>query len=187
MSEFSLISFVGISDFWVAFEVSKFESSFIVSFMLPDCNEKLVACFVLNFIFFKYSYVLQNFLFNAGSVSNWERFGRLIFKFAQYSPNRLFQQFQILLKLLYHFQQVFFLLWFNFSVKLRFISYLMNIEIIQKQPSRGVLKKRCFENMQQIYRSNFIEIKLRHRCSPVNLLRIFRTPFPKNTSGRLLL
>ena len=111
----------------------------------------------------------------------------MIFKFAQYSPNRLFQQFQILLKLLYHFQQVFFLLWFNFSVKLRFVSYLMNIEIIQKQPSRGVLKKRCFENMQQIYRSNFIEFKLRHRCSPVNLLRIFRTPFPKNTSGRLLL
>ena len=27
----------------------------------------------------------------------------------------------------------------------------------------------------------------RHRCSPVNLLHIFRTSFPKNTSGRLLL
>ena len=34
---------------------------------------------------------------------------------------------------------------------------------------------------------NFIEITLRHRCSPVNLLRIFRTPFPKNTSEGLLL
>ena len=34
---------------------------------------------------------------------------------------------------------------------------------------------------------NFIEIALRHRCSPVNLLHIFRTPFPWNTSGRLLL
>ena len=34
---------------------------------------------------------------------------------------------------------------------------------------------------------NFIEIALRHGCSPVYLLRIFRTPFPKNTSGRLLL
>ena len=34
---------------------------------------------------------------------------------------------------------------------------------------------------------NFIEITLRHGCSPVNLLHIFRTPFPKNTSGRLLL
>ena len=33
----------------------------------------------------------------------------------------------------------------------------------------------------------FIEIKLRDVCSPVNLLHIFRTPFLKNTSGRLLL
>ena len=34
---------------------------------------------------------------------------------------------------------------------------------------------------------NFIEITLRHGCSPVNLLHIFRTPFTKNTSERLLL
>ena len=34
---------------------------------------------------------------------------------------------------------------------------------------------------------NFIEIILPHGCSPVNLLHIFRTPFPKNTSERLLL
>ena len=36
---------------------------------------------------------------------------------------------------------------------------------------------------------NFIEITeitLQHGCSPVNVLHIFRTPFPKNTSGRLL-
>ena len=60
------------------------------------------------------------------------------------------------------------------------------------------LRKRCSENMQQIYRRipmpkcdfeqrNFIEITLRHRCSPVNLLYIYRTPFPKNNSGWLLL
>ena len=68
------------------------------------------------------------------------------------------------------------------------------------RPFIGVLKKRCSENIQQIYRrtprtksdfnnaaSNFIEIKVRHRCSPVNLLNIFRTPFSKNTSGWLLL
>ena len=30
--------------------------------------------------------------------------------------------------------------------------------------------------------SNFIEIALRHECSPVNLLHIFKTPFLKNTS-----
>ena len=35
--------------------------------------------------------------------------------------------------------------------------------------------------------SNFIEIALRHGCSLVNLLHIFRTPFLKTTSGGLLL
>ena len=34
---------------------------------------------------------------------------------------------------------------------------------------------------------NFIGIALRHGCSPVNLLDIFRTPFPKNISEWLLL
>ena len=70
----------------------------------------------------------------------------------------------------------------------------------QKQPSTGVLRKRCSENLQQIYwrtpmpkcdfnkvASNFIEITLRHWYFPVHLLHIFRTPFPKNTSGWLLL
>ena len=38
-----------------------------------------------------------------------------------------------------------------------------------------------------ISKSNFIEIALRHGYSPVNLLHIFRTPFLKNISGRLLL
>ena len=35
--------------------------------------------------------------------------------------------------------------------------------------------------------SNFFEITLRYGCFPVNLLHIFRTLFPKNTSGGLLL
>ena len=34
---------------------------------------------------------------------------------------------------------------------------------------------------------SFIEITLRHGSSPVNLLHIFRIPFPRNTSGWLLL
>ena len=34
---------------------------------------------------------------------------------------------------------------------------------------------------------NFIEITLRHGCSPVNVLHIFRTPLSENTSGWLLL
>ena len=58
------------------------------------------------------------------------------------------------------------------------LTYANDYTIIQKQPSRGV---HGFENMQQIYRrrsrskcdfndveSNFIEITLRHGCSPVN-------------------
>ena len=68
------------------------------------------------------------------------------------------------------------------------------LNIFQKQPFRGVLSKRCsigghpcqsviLINLQ----SKFIEITLRHRCSPVNLLHIFRTSFSKNPSGWLLL
>ena len=67
----------------------------------------------------------------------------------------------------------------------------------QKQPPRRVPRKSCSENMQQIYRRiptpkcdficNFIQITLRHGCSPANLLHIFRTPFPRNTFGWLLL
>ena len=44
--------------------------------------------------------------------------------------------------------------------------------------------------MQQIYTRTpmpIIEITLRHGCSTVNLLHIFRTPFPRNVSVWLLL
>ena len=53
--------------------------------------------------------------------------------------------------------------------------------------------------MQQIYRREpmpkcdfnkvalQLEITLRRGCFPMNLLHIFRTLFPKNSSGRLLL
>ena len=65
---------------------------------------------------------------------------------------------------------------------------------LQKQSSRGVLKicskftgeHPCRSIISIMLRSNFIEITLRHRCS-VNLMHIFRTSFPRNTSGRLLL
>ena len=71
---------------------------------------------------------------------------------------------------------------------------------IQKQPPRGVLRKRCPEDIQQIYRrtpmpkcdsnkfaKQLYEIALRHGCSPLNFLHIFRTPLTKNTSRWLLL
>ena len=54
------------------------------------------------------------------------------------------------------------------------------------QTWESTCKKSCSENMQQIYEktsvpeSNFIEIALRHGCSPVNLLHVFGTPFPRN-------
>ena len=38
----------------------------------------------------------------------------------------------------------------------------------------------------EVLQSKFIEIAFLHGCFPVNLLHIFRTPFPKNTSRRLL-
>ena len=69
----------------------------------------------------------------------------------------------------------------------------------QKQPSRGVLKKEvlkiyskftrehpCRSAISVKFQSNFSEIALRHGRSPINLLYIFRTPFPKNTSDGLL-
>ena len=67
---------------------------------------------------------------------------------------------------------------------------------MQKQLPRAVLKKKCSENIQQIYSRhpcrraisikelcNFIEIAVWHRCSPVNLLHNFRIHFPKNRSA----
>ena len=51
-------------------------------------------------------------------------------------------------------------------------------------------RKKSSEYMQQIYSRKpmpDIEITLWHGFSLVNLMHIFRTPFPKNTSGGLLL
>ena len=56
------------------------------------------------------------------------------------------------------------------------------------------VKKRVFSHKVSLWmkkefaisiklQSNFIEITLRHGCPPVNLLYIFKTLFPKNTSG----
>ena len=79
------------------------------------------------------------------------------------------------------------------------LSYAGDVEF-QKQPYRGVLRKSCSEICSKFtgehpYRNvisikllcNFTEIAFWHRCSPVSLLHIFRTPFAKNTSGGLLL
>ena len=56
------------------------------------------------------------------------------------------------------------------------VPYLGNDIIfkLQKQPSRGALRRKCSENMQQIYRRTPMP-----KCDPVNLLHIFRTHFLK--------
>ena len=86
------------------------------------------------------------------------------------------------------------------------------INYFQKKPARGVLKKRCSENMQQLYRTapmpkcDFNKVAKQLHWNQTlawvfsckfaayfqntffkNLLHIFRTLFLKNTSGRLLL
>ena len=48
---------------------------------------------------------------------------------------------------------------------------------------KGILRNFIKITLRQVYWNH--NITLRHGCSPVNLLGIFRTPFPKNTSERL--
>ena len=73
-------------------------------------------------------------------------------------------------------------------------------EVYRNSPSevflgKGVLKKSskltgehpCRSAISIKLQSNFIEIALSHECCPLNLLHIFRTPFPKNICGGLLL
>ena len=68
----------------------------------------------------------------------------------------------------------------------------MSVAHHQKQPSRGVLRKRCSENMKQIYRRtpmpkcDFNKIVLLWVFS-CKFTTYFRTPFYKNTYGGLLL
>ena len=58
---------------------------------------------------------------------------------------------------------------------------------ILKICSKSTGEQPCRSTLSVKLQSNFIEISLQHRCSPVNLLHIFRTHFYKNTSGWLLL
>ena len=67
----------------------------------------------------------------------------------------------------------------------------------QKQPFRGVVRKRCSENLQRIYRRTPMPKKDFNKvvkqlywnctlewifsCNTVNLLHVFRRPFSKNT------
>ena len=75
-----------------------------------------------------------------------------------------------------------------------FLRNALMIKIVNKLISlriKGVKMRKAVCKVSQISwnseAANFIDIALRHVGSPLNLLHIFRTPFPKNTSGGLLL
>ena len=85
-----------------------------------------------------------------------------------------------LVKLIFFLRQKFnFFDWFSIFDSIFFNSLQEKFLITGEHQCRSVIliKLLC----------NFMEIALRHGCSPVNLLNIFRTPFPKNTYGGLLL
>ena len=58
------------------------------------------------------------------------------------------------------------------SIKQRFL----------KKVSYRVCQKSIAQKIWKYVQSNFIKITLRHECSPVNLLHIFRAYFPRSTS-----
>ena len=74
--------------------------------------------------------------------------------------------------------------------------------IFRKQLDRRIIRKNYKSSRPEVLRKgvlkiwtkltgtllcNFIEVALRHGCSPVNLLHFFGTPSPRNTSEWLLL
>ena len=88
------------------------------------------------------------------------------------------------------------------GILLQNIFVILIVWIFSCSLPRGVLRKRCSENMQNIYRKTRmpkydLSCKVAkelcwnhtflHGCFPVNLPLFFRTPFLKNTSGGLLL
>ena len=89
----------------------------------------------------------------------------------------------------------------QFPDRIRFKSFLNSLQIQCRSSHPEVFLGKLILTIQSKFtgenpcrsvtsinlQSNFIEIALRHDVSPVNWLHIFRTPFPKNTSGWLLL
>ena len=66
------------------------------------------------------------------------------------------------------------------------LSYSKNLESL-KICSKFIEEHQCRSVVSVKLLCNFIEITLWHGYSPANLLHIFRTSFPKNTYGGLLL
>ena len=81
-----------------------------------------------------------------------------------------------------------------------YVSFLIIFALYRSSPpevfsGKGLMKIYSKSTREHVCRSeisiklqnSFTEITLWHGCSAVNLLHIFRTPFYKNTYGRLLL
>ena len=90
---------------------------------------------------------------------------------------------------------VFFTHWFLLLLDLNYEVIIFRRSPLQLFLGKGVLKVRskftgehpCQSAISIKLQSNCVKITLWAGCSPVNLLHIFRTPFPKYTSGGLLL
>ena len=93
--------------------------------------------------------------------------------YASYTFYEIYLCFRILIYL-YEFIHIFVFIWF-LVVGNRASPWSSRPEVF--------LGKRCFENMQQIYRRtpmpkcNFNKVTIQQGCSPVKMLHIFRTPF----------
>ena len=81
-------------------------------------------------------------------------------------------------------------LWYAMICKLKVSTRSSPLEVLIEKDvlkicSRFIGKHSCRSAISIKLQSNFIEIALWHGCSSVNLLHIFRTPFPKKTFRRL--
>ena len=90
--------------------------------------------------------------------------------------------------------------WRNSFLLFGYLPKYLLIHFLKKQPSRDVIRKWCSENMQQTYRRTSMpkcdfnkvakQLVWNHTSAWVfscKFAAIFRTPFSKNISGRLLL
>ena len=131
--------------------------------------------------------------------------------FVSYSPGlNKFHLMSIVVFLIIYFSQVFLLrsilgiIWLNpflKSLMMIFLTFMCRVSKIIEVALQGCFYKKlprkiwskftgehpCQSVISVKLQSNFLEITLRHGCSPVNLLHIFKTPFPKNSSERQLL
>ena len=105
-----------------------------------------------------------------------------LLKRLRYAPSRLsISQYIPLRHLLSFGLECFYILWKRSSHTEMFLE-----KLVLKICSKFTGEHPCWSVIWIKLLCNFIEIALRYGCSHVNLLHIFRTPFPKSTSGGLL-